>query len=67
MISTSYGNCEANYQEMFTATLQADVKQANSQGQTVTAASVMPGGRLRNCVGNNRHSRAGGGRARQRS
>lgn len=38
VISTSYGNCEANL-GTFTATLQADVKQANSQGQTVTAAS----------------------------
>ncbi len=38
VISTSYGNCEANLGS-FTATLRADVQQANSQGQTVTAAS----------------------------
>ena len=38
VITTSYGNCEANLGS-FTATLRADVQQANSQGQTVTAAS----------------------------
>ncbi len=38
VISTSYGNCEANLGS-FTATLRADVQQANTQGQTVTAAS----------------------------
>ncbi len=38
VISTSYGNCEANLGS-FTATLRTDVQQANSQGQTVTAAS----------------------------
>ncbi|MBZ5653054.1 MAG: S53 family serine peptidase [Acidobacteriia bacterium] len=38
VISTSYGNCEANLGS-FTATLRADVQQANSQGQTVMAAS----------------------------
>ena len=38
VISTSYGNCEAHLTG-FTATLRTDVQQANSQGQTVTAAS----------------------------
>ena len=38
VITTSYGNCEANL-GAFTATLRADVQQANSQGQTVMAAS----------------------------
>jgi len=38
VISTSYGNCEANLAG-FTATLRADVQQANAQGQTVIAAS----------------------------
>jgi subtilase family serine protease len=38
VITTSYGNCEANLGS-FTATLRTDVKQANSQGQTVMAAS----------------------------
>ena len=38
VISTSYGNCEANLGS-FTATLRTDVQQANSQGQTVMAAS----------------------------
>ncbi len=38
VITTSYGNCEANLGS-FTATLRADVQQANAQGQTVTAAS----------------------------
>ncbi|MGH9501720.1 MAG: S53 family peptidase [Terriglobales bacterium] len=38
VISTSYGNCESALGS-FTATLQADVKQANTQGQTVIAAS----------------------------
>jgi len=38
VISTSYGNCEANLGS-FTATLRTDIQQANSQGQTVTAAS----------------------------
>lgn len=38
VISTSYGNCESALGS-FTATLRADVQQANSQGQTVTAAS----------------------------
>ena len=38
VISTSYGNCEANLGS-FTATLRTDVLQANAQGQTVVAAS----------------------------
>lgn len=38
VITTSYGNCEANLGG-FTATLRTDVQQANSQGQTVMAAS----------------------------
>ena len=38
IISTSYGNCEAHLTG-FTATLRAEVQQANAQGQTVTAAS----------------------------
>jgi subtilase family serine protease len=38
VISTSYGNCEANLTS-FTQTLRADVQQGNSQGQTVTAAA----------------------------
>ncbi|MGA9814796.1 MAG: protease pro-enzyme activation domain-containing protein, partial [Terriglobales bacterium] len=38
VITTSYGNCEANLGS-FTATLRLDVQQANSQGQTVMAAS----------------------------
>ena len=38
VISTSYGNCEANLPG-FVPTLRQDVQQANSQGQTVTAAS----------------------------
>jgi len=38
VISTSYGNCEANL-TTFVTTLRGDVQQANSQGQTVIAAS----------------------------
>jgi subtilase family serine protease len=38
VITTSYGNCEANLTG-FTATLRSDAQQANSQGQTITAAS----------------------------
>jgi subtilase family serine protease len=38
VISISYGNCEANL-STFTATLRADVQQANSHGQTVAAAA----------------------------
>jgi subtilase family serine protease len=38
VISISYGNCEANL-GTFTATLRADVQQANSHGQTVAAAA----------------------------
>jgi subtilase family serine protease len=38
VISTSYGNCEAAL-GTFAQTLRQDVQQANSQGQTVTAAS----------------------------
>jgi subtilase family serine protease len=38
VISTSYGNCEAHLTG-FVQTLRQDVQQANSQGQTVTAAS----------------------------
>jgi subtilase family serine protease len=38
VISTSYGNCEANLTG-FTATLRSDAQQANSQGQTITAAA----------------------------
>ena len=38
VISTSYGNCEANLTG-FVLTLQQDVQQANLHGQTVTAAS----------------------------
>jgi subtilase family serine protease len=38
VISISYGNCEANL-GTFTATLQADVLEANSHGQTVAAAA----------------------------
>jgi len=38
VISTSYGNCEANLGS-FTSTLRTLVQQANAQGQTVTAAS----------------------------
>jgi subtilase family serine protease len=38
VISISYGNCEANLTG-FTSTLRSDVQLANSQGQTVMAAS----------------------------
>jgi subtilase family serine protease len=38
VISTSYGNCEAAL-GTFTLTLQQEAQQANSQGQTITAAS----------------------------
>jgi subtilase family serine protease len=38
VISISYGNCEANL-GTFTASLRADVQQANSHGQTVAAAA----------------------------
>ena len=38
VISTSYGNCEANL-STFTAVLRQDAQQANSQGQTITAAA----------------------------
>ena len=38
VISSSYGNCEAAL-GTFAQTLRQDVQQANSQGQTVTAAS----------------------------
>ncbi|MGH9540041.1 MAG: S53 family peptidase [Terriglobales bacterium] len=38
VITTSYGNCEANL-GTFTSTLRTVVQQANSQGQTVMAAS----------------------------
>jgi len=38
VISTSYGNCEANLAGALT-TLRQDVQQANTQGETVTAAS----------------------------
>ncbi len=38
VISTSYGNCEANL-GTFTAILRSDAQQANSQGQTITAAA----------------------------
>jgi subtilase family serine protease len=38
VISTSYGNCEANL-GTFTTTLRQDAQQANGQGQTITAAS----------------------------
>jgi subtilase family serine protease len=38
VMSTSYGNCEAAL-GTFAQTLRQDVQQANSQGQTVTAAS----------------------------
>ena len=38
VISTSYGNCEANL-GTFTAVLRSDAQQANSQGQTITAAA----------------------------
>jgi len=38
VISTSYGNCEANLTG-FVATLQQEAQQANAQGQTITAAS----------------------------
>jgi subtilase family serine protease len=38
VVSTSYGNCEANLPG-FVPTLRQDVQQANLQGQTVTAAS----------------------------
>ena len=38
VISTSYGNCEANLTG-FPADPAADAQQANSQGQTITAAS----------------------------
>ncbi len=39
VISTSYGNCEANL-STFTAVLRSDAQQANSQGQTITAAGA---------------------------
>ncbi len=39
VISTSYGNCEANLSPSFLQSLRTEVKQANSQGQTITAAS----------------------------
>jgi subtilase family serine protease len=38
VISTSYGNCEAAL-GTFTAILRSDAQQANSQGQTITAAA----------------------------
>jgi subtilase family serine protease len=38
VISTSYGNCEANLPG-FVPTLQQEAQQANSQGQTITAAA----------------------------
>ena len=38
VVSISYGNCEASL-GTFVQTLRQDVQQANSQGQTVTAAS----------------------------
>ena len=38
VVSTSYGNCEANLTG-FLQTLQQAAQQANSQGQTITAAS----------------------------
>ena len=38
VISTSYGNCEANL-GTFVQTLRQQVQQANAQGQTITAAS----------------------------
>ena len=38
VISTSYGNCEANLTG-FVSTLQQGAQQANAQGQTITAAS----------------------------
>ena len=38
VISTSYGNCEANLTN-FVSVLQQMAQQANSQGQTITAAS----------------------------
>ena len=38
VVSTSYGNCEANLKG-FVQTLQQVAQQANSQGQTITAAS----------------------------
>ena len=38
IISTSYGNCEANLTGFLT-TLQQAAQQANAQGQTITAAS----------------------------
>ena len=38
VVSTSYGNCEASL-GTFVQTLRQDVQQANTQGQTVTAAS----------------------------
>src|SRR5713226_4151179 len=38
VISTSYGNCEANLTG-FVPTLQQEAQQANAQGQTITAAS----------------------------
>jgi subtilase family serine protease len=38
VISTSYGNCEANLTG-FVQTLQQEAQQANAQGQTITAAS----------------------------
>jgi subtilase family serine protease len=38
VISTSYGNCEANL-GTFPQTLRQDAQQANAQGQTITAAS----------------------------
>ena len=38
VISTSYGNCEANL-GAFTTVLRSDAQQANLQGQTITAAA----------------------------
>lgn len=38
IISTSYGNCEANLSG-FVQTLQQEAQRANAQGQTITAAS----------------------------
>lgn len=43
VISTSYGNCEANLGS-FLSVLQQDAQQANTQGQTITAASGDSGG-----------------------
>jgi len=39
VVSTSYGNCEANLGTTFAQVLRQDAQRANSQGQTVIAAS----------------------------